>query len=205
MLTHTISAVLLEISYLATGIILCIIGQRLLIQGIEAKTKIDGSIAGKWSLFTTSPGVVFGICGLAIIIYAIITPSVFEEETRANINNTDVATTAQDTTYQMTTRISSRLLMDQNVSLLRSKMTMYSLNYGLTHDQIEIAQEISQVPKASMLEPWSETYQRFGEMLRKNPKALTKIIDDPQYGWIFTDQCKTESLVTLVEIEMRKL
>lgn len=74
MLTHTLATVLLELAYLSTGILLCFMGLRLLEKGVESKIKLKGEIGGrKWALLTSSPGIVFALCGLGIILYAIVT------------------------------------------------------------------------------------------------------------------------------------
>ena len=81
MLTHTIASVLLELGYLATGLLLCYMGQRMIISGYSSHTKVEGQIGGgKWKLITSSPGIIYAVCGLGIIIFAISTQSSYKEK-----------------------------------------------------------------------------------------------------------------------------
>lgn len=81
MLVHTIAAVILEIAYLITGITLCFIGKGLLEKGITGDFAGEGQIASKkFRIVTSSPGLVFLVCGLIIVFTAITTQVKFSEK-----------------------------------------------------------------------------------------------------------------------------
>ena len=69
-----LAAVILEVIYVAAGLIICIIGRSLLEKGITGKFAGEGEIASKRFRFvTSSPGLVFLIAGLLIVVVAILT------------------------------------------------------------------------------------------------------------------------------------
>jgi hypothetical protein len=69
----TWAAVLLELAYLACGILLCFLGQHLLVKGVRGDFLGEGQVASRqFRLLTSSPGLVFLIAGLAIIVVAIV-------------------------------------------------------------------------------------------------------------------------------------
>ena len=69
MIEHIISTLILDVAYLATGIALCIIGKGLLEKGISGRFLAEGEIESKkLRIATSSPGLVFLVCGLVIVI-----------------------------------------------------------------------------------------------------------------------------------------
>ena len=81
MLEHIIAAVILEIAYLTTGLTLCFIGKGLLEKGITGDFAGEGQIASKkFRIVTSSPGLVFLVCGLIIVFTAITTQVKFSEK-----------------------------------------------------------------------------------------------------------------------------
>jgi len=79
-LQHTIAAIVMEVAYLATGLILCFVGKILLEKGIKGDFTGEGEVASKkFRIVTSSPGLVFLVCGLGIIIGAIVTQSKYVE------------------------------------------------------------------------------------------------------------------------------
>ena len=214
MLIHTIAAVILKIAYLIVGCLLCFMGQRLLEKGIEGRTKIEGDVAGKkWTLLTSSPGVVYAAFGLCIIVYAIITPTVYEEtssvvQQESKPANTPSSAQQNSQTETTTATKSSRLAeqpMDES-ALLRSRIALYSIhhkNMGIA-DQ-NVTNLIGQMPAKDNSEPWSITYQRFGEILRKNPSALLQMLDQAKFSWLLDKDKKDKSLSDLVSAELGRL
>ncbi|MCI0719531.1 MAG: hypothetical protein L0338_11270 [Acidobacteria bacterium] len=80
MMQHTIAAVLLEIAYLAAGLLLCYFGKDLLEKGITGTFQGGGGIAStRFRVVTSSPGLVFMLAGLAVVGIAIRTQSLFEQ------------------------------------------------------------------------------------------------------------------------------
>jgi hypothetical protein len=80
MLNHTIAAVILKLAYLATGLILCFIGKGLLEKGITGGFKGEGETASyKFRIVTSSPGLVFLVSGLMIVVVAVIYQAKFTE------------------------------------------------------------------------------------------------------------------------------
>lgn len=68
-----LSAIVLDILYLTAGIIICYIGKSLLEKGITGKFVGEGEVATKkFRIVTSSPGLVFLVAGLTIIVTAII-------------------------------------------------------------------------------------------------------------------------------------
>ncbi len=79
-LIHTIAAVVLKIAYLATGIILSLLGKSLIEKGVTATFSGEGALAStKIKILTSSPGLVFAISGLIVIGTGIVTPAVYRE------------------------------------------------------------------------------------------------------------------------------
>ncbi len=77
---HTFASVIMEIAYLATGIILCMIGKGLLEKGISGKFLAEGEVASKkFRLITSSPGLVFLVAGLVIVVSAIYRQADFKQ------------------------------------------------------------------------------------------------------------------------------
>jgi len=77
---HTMATVIMEIAYLVTGIILCVIGKRLLEEGISGKFLAEGEVSSKkLRIITSSPGLVFLVAGLVIVSLAIYTKSEFKQ------------------------------------------------------------------------------------------------------------------------------
>ncbi len=186
--------------------------ERLLRQGVLGSTKVTGNLGGgKWTFLTSSPGVVFSVCGLAIIIYAIITPSLYEQtlermgtgSVKSSIQNIDTSSVRKETS-----KVTSRLLNEKlsALNLLRSKVTMYAVRHKMTGRTTKnITSELNEMPKTANKEPLSTTYIRFISLLKNNPEALLEILDMPDYNWIFKDDCQTQALSTLVEIETANL
>lgn len=209
MLIHTIAAVILKIAYLIVGCLLCFMGQRLLEKGVEGRTKLAGEVAGKkWVLLTSSPGIVFAVCGLGVIIYAIITPTVYEEKSDfAHHDHLSSDIQASTETAQQPSTKSSRLFEQPSEdAALRSRIAIYSLqrkSIGLL-DQ-DVAPLIRQMPTKADAEPWSSTYQRFGDILRMNPSALSKMLNQPKFSWLSSKDQKDRSLSALVESESERL
>ena len=78
-LQHTLAAVLVEVAYLAAGLVLCYFGKEMLEKGLTTGFRADGSVAGaRWRIATSSPGLVFMLAGLVIIGLAIRTQAEFE-------------------------------------------------------------------------------------------------------------------------------
>jgi hypothetical protein len=79
--------------------------------------------------------------------------------------------------------------------------------YGLQHEAIgrtieDVTDEIGQMPKKPYLEQWADTYERFGNILRRNPYSLLKLLDDSQYEWLLEKDKNDRSLSNLVEAEL---
>jgi len=213
MLTHTIAAVLLELAYLTVGVVLCFMGQRLLERGIEGRTRVEGNIAGgKWMLATSSPGIVFAVCGLGIIIYAIATPSIYEEKVSisAQTSQSSSSTTPQSESPQasaITSTQSSRLLQQPSAgTALLSRIAIYALqrkSRSLINQ--DIASDIQRMPTRPNDEPWPQTYQRFGQILQKNPSALLEVLNQPKYRWLLDKDHEDGSLSALVILESERL
>lgn len=71
---RVLAAVILEVIYVAAGLIICIIGRSLLEKGITGKFAGEGEVASRRFRFvTSSPGLVFLIAGLLIVVVAILT------------------------------------------------------------------------------------------------------------------------------------
>lgn len=213
MLIHTVAAVILKIAYLVSGCLLCYMGQKLLEKGVEGRTKVEGEVAGnKWMLLTSSPGIVYAMCGLCIIIYTVITPTIYEEESSTvqnepgAVGKTTPASSLQQ--YETITSKSSRLI-DQpsgDSALLISRTALYALqhrNRGLV-DQ-DVTSLIEKMPTAADQEQWSSTYRRFGEILRKNPSALLKMLSQQKYSWLEAKDREDGILSDLAASELEKL
>ena len=57
---HTIATLLLKLSYLAVGVLLCYLGRDLLLKGVTAQFEGEGeSSRVKLRVLTSSPGLVF--------------------------------------------------------------------------------------------------------------------------------------------------
>jgi hypothetical protein len=184
MLIHTIAAVILKLAYLGVGLLLCFIGERLLVKGVYGQTTIEGEIAGgKWKLLTASPGIVFALCGLGIVLYAIVTPLTYEEGLHLSQDvNESSGTQAHEKENQhreeITSTKKSQLFDEQSAgSALRSRVAIYALQHktsGLNNQ--DVTSDINQMPIKADAEPWPRTYERFRNILKKNPSALSKIL-----------------------------
>lgn len=79
---HTFASVIMEIAYLSVGIILCMIGKGLLEKGISGKFQAEGEVVSKkFRIITSSPGLVFLIAGLVIVVSAIYSQVEFKQTT----------------------------------------------------------------------------------------------------------------------------
>jgi hypothetical protein len=80
MIQHMLFTVILDLGYLAAAIALCLIGKSLLEQGITGKFLADGEVASKkLRIATSSPGLVFLLAGLAIVLVTIVEKSEFQQ------------------------------------------------------------------------------------------------------------------------------
>ena len=207
MLSHILAAVFLEIAYLATGIFLCFMGMRLLEKGIESKTRFEGEAVGqKWVLFTTSPGVVFVVCGVGIIIYAIVTQSEYKAYLVERIKQDGQMQVAESGNGSIL--VQSRLLNEEAsaANSLNSRVAIYALRHKQRHQgQQDISALIAEMPTAADLEPWPKTYDRFARMLRENPTTLGEILFRPEYRWLHQRNQNDATLSALVNIETERL
>jgi len=73
MTTELIAAIVaLRVAYLAIGFGLCLIGRSLIERGVSANFEGQGAITSmRFKVVTASPGLVFGVAGLAVIALAI--------------------------------------------------------------------------------------------------------------------------------------
>ena len=120
-LIHTIASVLLEISYLATGIVLCMIGNSLIKKRISSDFHAEGEFdSKKFKLITSSPGLVFLTMGMIIIIYTIITPSEFEKKVTeygySELVDTSLISEVNPISTGRSTSVSSILLEQQTLN-----------------------------------------------------------------------------------------
>ena len=205
-LIHTTASIIMEIAYLATGIILCMIGKSLLEKGISSKFVAEGEVVSKkFRLITSSPGLVFLVAGMAIIIYAIITPSIFEKR----VTSSEHFSESNDTlSSPETTSIVQSRLFDQSSfnAALSSRVAIYALQHrslNLVNQDITIY--MSQMPTEANVEPWTQTYNRFRNILRKNPTALLEILNQPELQWLTSNEQKEQSLTTMIETEIQLL
>jgi len=83
-LEHIIATVVLQVAYLATGVILSLVGSSLIRTGVTTSFELKGETEGKrLHLLTTSPGLVFLTAGLVIAVLAIFRSSEFEQRSYA--------------------------------------------------------------------------------------------------------------------------
>ena len=69
---HIIASVVLRLAYLATGLLFCYFGKGLLEKGICGSFSADGAAASnKFKIVISSPGLVFAVAGMVIILMAI--------------------------------------------------------------------------------------------------------------------------------------
>ena len=89
---------------------------------------------------------------------------------------------------------------------LSSRVAIYALQhrYSALVNQ-DVTSDIEQMPTEGNVEPWSQTYQRFGDILRKNPAALSKMLNHPKFEWLAIKDQKDQSLSTLIETELERL
>lgn len=95
---HIIAALALEILYISSGLILCIIGKNMLEKGIKADFSADGEIANKkFRIITSAPGLVFLLAGLVIVVTTITNKSKYTESSLYQIlestNNDEIQIT----------------------------------------------------------------------------------------------------------------
>lgn len=206
MLTHTLAAVLLELAYLSAGILLCFMGLRLLEKGVESKMKLEGEIGGsKWALLTSSPGIVFALCGLGIILYAIVTATEYKETLKQSNITQQTAEQAQQQFTQTT--IQSRLFeQPSEFAALTSRVAIYALHHrNQQRDEQNVQAAIAKMPTSANTEPWPQTYDRFLDILGKNPAALSKMLNQPEYKWLIARNQRDGTLSALLDIEIERL
>ncbi len=67
-----VAAVIVKVAYLVSGLVICFIGKSLLEKGITADFHGEGEIASrKLRIVTSSPGIIFLLAGLAVLIVGI--------------------------------------------------------------------------------------------------------------------------------------
>jgi hypothetical protein len=73
---YLVVIVVLEIVYLAVGLILCVIGKSLLEKGITGQFTAGGEVASRsFRIATSSPGLVFLLAGLAVVVSTVVEKS----------------------------------------------------------------------------------------------------------------------------------
>lgn len=206
MITHTLAAVLLELAYLATGILLCYMGRKLLETGVESKTRLEGEIHGnKWVLLTSSPGIVFALCGLGIILYAIVTQSEYEE----TIGRVDPPPQNVDggQNPEHGQRVYSKLFEQLSADAgLKTRVAIYALQHrALERVDQNVESLVKNMPTRADAEPWPQTHDRVAEILRKNPSSLSKILLQPEYEWIGARDRLDGTLSAFLDLELQRL
>jgi len=79
-LVHTVAVVLLKVADLFAGILLCFLGKSLFERGIKADFAGEGTVSTvRFKLVTSSPGAIFLVAGLAIVIMSVTTQAKFVE------------------------------------------------------------------------------------------------------------------------------
>lgn len=67
-----LAAIVVKLAYLFSGLTLCLVGKSLLEKGISAHFRGEGEIASrKLRIVTSSPGIIFLIAGLAVLVFGI--------------------------------------------------------------------------------------------------------------------------------------
>jgi hypothetical protein len=168
-LEHTLAAVLLEIAYLAAGVLLCYFGKDMLEKGIKGSFRGDGkAVSATFRVVTSSPGLVFMLAGLVIIGLAIRTQAKFSQ----GIAGTPAGT--QQGQEPSLGELASRVVVSQFAEAsTEQRFALGQLDAARTH------LEKSDQPSAMLA---------LVNAVTVNPVLLTNVLKDPQFSRLTADE-----------------
>lgn len=173
-LVHTIAVVLLKLANLTAGILLCFVGRGLFERGIKGDFTGEGNVSTvRFRLVTSSPGAIFLLAGLAIVISSIVTQTEFVESSDSRKIETRMF--GQEGTGKLSPEASE----------LHSMLTMYTQIHGTVgDDKAQADRLVKQIPT----NPASGSIDSSGKLLRQlfeaSPSSLLRLLNDPRYHWI---------------------
>lgn len=181
-MVHTISVVLLKLANLIAGILLCFLGKGLFERGIKTDFTGEGNVSTvRFRLVTSSPGAVFLLAGLAIVISSVVTQTQFVESSEGR-------------------KVESRFMQDEGLakripsesgtlspeaSELRSMLTMYTQLHGTaSDDKVQADSFVKQIPTTPPSGSVDFTRVLLRQLFDTSPSSLLRLLNDPRYHWI---------------------
>jgi hypothetical protein len=185
----------LKISYLLTGLAVCFIGKDLLIKGISSKFTAEGETSSKkLRIITTSPGLVFLIAGLTIIVTAIYRQTSFDETMFANNKPTESESTQ---TRQDVSKTDSNAVSD--IKQMAKRITSYRL--AAQSEEGQIANRFYDLCKQN-LESGNKNIAAdyFAKALSINPNVFETALKDKELNEIVNAPLMNSFIRTRLQI-----
>jgi len=202
---HTLASVTFEIAHLAAGIALCVLGKSLLEKGIRGDFTGEGEAAArKFRIVTTSPGLVFLVAGLVVIVATVFTQSEFvqtsSEQARAEKGEKGQPVVTQTTSRMADTKMSAADAdaASTNVRIVRGLATvLMAANPNPSESYGTAATIVARVRQARSEEPEARRKHilaAIDDLATTHRTLVAYFVTDPEFDWILSDPAVVEAL-----------
>jgi hypothetical protein len=199
---HTIASVTFEIAHLTAGIALCVLGKSLLEKGVRGDFTGEGEAASqKFRLVTTSPGLVFLVAGLVVIVATVFTQSEFVQTSSENARLEKGEPMVTQTTSRMVDTKMPAADADaasSNVRIVRGLATvLMAAHPNPTESYGTAAAIVARIRQARNDEAEvrrKRVVAAIDELASAHRTLVAYLVADPEFDWILSDPAVVESL-----------
>ncbi|MFX0067361.1 MAG: hypothetical protein ACFFC7_35010 [Candidatus Hermodarchaeota archaeon] len=203
MTTEALLILIIKFAQLGTGLVLCFLGKVLLEKGVRADFFGEGEIASKkLRIITSSPGIIFLIAGLSIVIFAIKT----QAELTIQTPDQEVSIrTVTDDDNQKDSHQSAVKLTPQTRTLKSLANINANAAPNIENDTKKIEFVLVQMAGGHKELTSDEVVQTLNAIVDSQPKTLKLMLDTPAYEWILQDEALVEALIKRINDNMSKM
>ena len=203
MIAELFAVIALKLAHLVAGVIICFLGKSLLIRGVRADFLGEGEIdSKKLRIVTSSPGLIFLIAGLVIVITTIVTQAEYVHklnEEQLTLRFARPNQTASEKTNDSGT-ISDRARAASALAKIVANSTPPSK--ARSTDAVIILNTLSSKANVSSSE---NLIALLDELINEDPKSVTYLFQDEKYLWLLKDATAVNTLYNLLQIKLVKL
>ena len=185
MTEELVFVVLLKLFQLSAGIILCFVGKSLLEKGVRADFFGEGEILSKkLRIITSSPGLVFLVAGLGIIIATIFTQAKIEQVEPGTRTSVRFMDKSQETNLSP----NAKEELKPTARIVISLASIYADSIDTKSIDSSTSQSILEQLKIGRAgRTNAEITKMLNTLIDKDPKSLANMIKAPSYRWIMHD------------------
>lgn len=185
MLEHTIASIVLKLAYLASGLLLAYLGKDLLEKGVRGSFAGEGQVAStRLRLVTSSPGVVFLVAGLGIVLASVFTRAEYWERT-------DEVTRSSRFVQPAPTGAVEPPPADRDDDAMMNMLRYYVV---LRDRPVAHSPESLGFPDRPGVESKEDTARRLESSIENDPASTLALLQDSRYRWISKDEFIATSL-----------